>query len=69
MITCEKCKNVLMKGENCFGVPLQGEYYCCSCWERMSENHRARIKNIVPITRAIMTDEWKLYCEKFGLKA
>jgi hypothetical protein len=70
MIKCNNCGREMPKGENCFGIPLQGDYQCTSCFERMPESKRNKLilKGVVPITRSPMCDEWKSYCEKFGLK-
>ena len=51
--------------ENCFGDTKDRKYVCCNCFEKLSKNKR---KGIVPVTRAIITPEWKKYVNKFGLQ-
>lgn len=51
--------------ENCFGDTKDMGKICCNCFESLSQNKR---KGIVPVTRGMVTPEWKNYVHKFGLE-
>jgi len=65
MVSCKICKEELFNGENCFGDTKDMRKICCACFEGLSDEER---KGIVPVTRSVITQEWKDYVHKFGLE-
>lgn len=65
MTKCKLCKERLFEMENCFGDTKDMGKICCNCFEGLSKDER---KGIVPVTRGMVTPEWKSYVHKFGLE-
>lgn len=65
MSQCKLCKEVLFEMENCFGNIKDMFYVCCNCFENLPQDKR---KGIVPVTKGMVTPEWKDYVHKFGLE-
>ena len=65
MVICKICKEELFENENCFGDIKDMGKICCGCFEEMPKNKR---KGIVPVTRGMITPEWKEYVHRFGLE-
>lgn len=70
MKNCKECNNELFQNENSIGKPF--EYDICSmCWEDLPIEKIEYYKQdgVIPITRSIVTEDWKTFCNKFGFKA
>ncbi len=59
---CKLCKDDILG--NCFGTPEDMKYICINCFEKMGKKKRT---GIVPVSRTIITQEWKDYCAKYDL--
>ena len=66
---CKICNNEIFQQENTIGKPLEYDI-CRICWEDMPDDQRQKfIKDgVVPITRFVVTDEWRQFCDKYGMK-
>ena len=68
-IKCKLCESDLFPQENTIGKPL--EYDICQvCWEELTDAQRKKYieDGCVPITRFMVTQEWKDWCAKYDLR-
>ena len=68
MNKCKCCNNELFSGENTIGKPFEYDI-CSSCWEVMGKSQREFFMKdgVVPITRSLVTDSWRKFCEKYRM--
>ena len=65
---CKICKDNLFPNENSIGKPLSYNV-CLNCWEELPKNKRdIFVKDgVIPITRFVITDDWRKFCKKYNM--